>query len=312
MKKIRSVQWIGAMAAAFVLVLLFSSAALAADAETGVLVRSVAADGPAAKAGVVRGDILLALDGEPLDDGAGLIERMGNLEPGDVVTLTVLHGDEERSLEATLEESDGRAYLGILPDYGVQGGRWDEGWGRWGEEWGRGWMQPHLFGMMPYTDTATGAVVAEVIEGSPAEAAGLAVGDVILGVDGDKLAEAADLAERVAGHVPGDGIVLQVRRADGGEVEDVAVTLAANPEDDTLAYLGVRYMPTAMRMFLGRTDDGDEVVPTPPYDEYGRQPFGHRSFRMPPFANPHFRFAPPHQWMPDCDEHGMPPWGRNG
>ena len=302
MKKSGYVRRIGAVAVAFVLVFLVSSAALAADA--GVLVRSVAADGPAAKAGVVRGDIILALDGEPLEDGAGLVERMEDLEPGDVVTLTVLHGDEERTLEATLEESDGRAYLGVLPDYGVEDGRWNEGWGR-------GRMQPHLFGMMPYTDTATGAMIVEVIEGSPAEAAGLTAGDVILGVDGDILAEAAELAERVASHAPGDEIVLQALRVDDGEREDIPVTLAANPDDEMLAYLGVRYMATPRRMFLGRTDEGGEVVPTPPYCEYGRRPFGHRYFRTPPFANPHFRFAPPHRWMPDCDGQGMPPW-RNG
>ena len=309
MNKMRPLQWMGAVAAALLLALLFSSAALAesADTEAGVLVLSVAADSPAAMAGLVRGDIILAIDGEALEDAADLVERMQDAAPGDTVALTVRHGDEEIAVDVTLGESGGRAYLGVLPDYGVWGGHGDEMWGR----------HPHdLYGMMPYTDTAAGALVAEVMEDSPAAAAGLVMGDVILGVDGEKLVAATDLADRVAAHAPGDEVALEVLHVDGGAVEDVTVTLGANPDDETLAYLGVRYLPTPRRMFLGRTDEGGQVVPTPPYHGYGRRPFGHPSFRTPaPFANPHFRFAPPRRWMPDGDDDDMPEmpgWGRHG
>jgi len=308
MDRLRPLQWIGAVAAALLAVLLVSTAALAESAETGVLVRSVAADSPAAEAGIVRGDIILAFDGEALEDAAALVERMAEAEPGDTLALTVRHGDEEFTAEVTLGESDGRAYLGILPDYGVGAGRWDEGWGRWhkgwdegwgrsNEEWDRPWSHPHLFGMMPFTGTASGALVSQVVEDSPAEEAGLVAGDVILGADGEKLAAAADLAERVAAHAPGDEIVLEVLRADGGEIEDVPVTLAANPDDEAKAYLGVRYLPTPRRMFLGRTDDGGRVVPTPPYHDFGRRSYRHPSWRMPaPQGDPQPRFGPPRGW----------------
>ena len=291
MDRLRPLQWFGAVAAALLAALLVSTAALAESTEAGVLVRSVAADSPAAEAGIVRGDIIVAFDGETLEDAAALVERMEETEPGDTVALTVRHGDEEFTVAVTLGESGGRAYLGILPDYGAGGWRWDdreEAWGRHGA---------HLFGMMPFTNTASGALVSEVVEDSPAEEAGLVAGDVILGADGEKLTAAADLADRVAGYAPGDEIVLEVLRADSGEIEDVLVTLAANPDDETKAYLGIRYLPTPRRMFLGRTLDGKQVVPAPPYHGFGRRPYRHPFWRMPaPHAGPQPHFGPHRGW----------------
>ncbi len=83
MDRLRPLQWIGAVAAALLAVLLVSTAALAESAEgRAVLVRSVAADSPAAEAGIVRGDIILAIDGEALEDAAALVERMAEAAAG--------------------------------------------------------------------------------------------------------------------------------------------------------------------------------------------------------------------------------------
>ena len=258
MDRLRPLQWIGAVAAALLAVLLVSTAALAESAETGVLVRSVAADSPAAEAGIVRGDIILAFDGEALEDAAALVERMAEAEPGDTLALTVRHGDEEFTVEATLGESDGRAYLGVLPDYGAGGWRWDdrkETWGRHGA---------HLFGMMPFTDTASGALVSEVVEDSPAEEAGLVTGDVILGADAEKLTVAS--ARRFAKAIP-----MAARSMTPGR--------RWRPTHDEMK---ATWASAILSRSLGRTDDGKQVVPTPPYHGFGRRPYRHPSWHAAP------------------------------
>ena len=85
------------------------------DPEPGVVIASVVPDGPAEKAGVKRGDILLQVDDEPVDDAMDLVRALAEYEPGDEVELAVLHGDDERTLDATLGERDGRPYLGVVP-----------------------------------------------------------------------------------------------------------------------------------------------------------------------------------------------------
>jgi len=64
------------------------------DATTGgALVYAVTAGGPAAKAGLVAGDVITALDGTTVQDGTTLVDLVAAHQPGDVVKLTVTHQD---------------------------------------------------------------------------------------------------------------------------------------------------------------------------------------------------------------------------
>ncbi|MDY7100038.1 MAG: trypsin-like peptidase domain-containing protein [Actinomycetota bacterium] len=71
--------------------------------------------------------------------------------------------------------------------------------------------------------TDTGAAVAQVTPGSGAADAGLEVGDVIVGVDGDEITSSDDLGAAIDGHAPGDEITLDVIRA--GEETTLSATL---------------------------------------------------------------------------------------
>ena len=81
--------------------------------------------------------------------------------------------------------------------------------------------------------TGKGALVADVLSGGPAEAAGLRSGDLILRVNGEAVGSAADVTRRVAGVSAGDTIRLDVRR-DGGS-RQLAITSAVRPSEDVLA-----------------------------------------------------------------------------
>lgn len=89
-----------------------------------------------------------------------------------------------------------------------------------------------------------GAVVVEVIPGTPAEQAGLQVGDVILAVDGQQLGPNANLAALIAGYQPRDRVTLEVQRPDQ-DPRRVRVVLGESPDQDGVAYLGIRYSSSA-------------------------------------------------------------------
>jgi len=83
------------------------------------------------------------------------------------------------------------------------------------------------------------AEIVDVIEGSPAEEAGLLVGDRIVAVD-DELMVEDDLAEMMAWYDPGDRVALTILR--DGEQETVAVRLGRHPDrGGETAWLGVGY-----------------------------------------------------------------------
>ncbi|MDQ3571019.1 MAG: trypsin-like peptidase domain-containing protein [Actinomycetota bacterium] len=76
-------------------------------------------------------------------------------------------------------------------------------------------------------DGSAGAQVREVVPGSPAAAAGLALGDVISAVGGEPVAGSGELAAAVRQRRPGDQVDIGYRR--GRENRSVRVTLTARP-----------------------------------------------------------------------------------
>ncbi|NTW42593.1 MAG: PDZ domain-containing protein, partial [Cellulomonadaceae bacterium] len=60
--------------------------------------------GPADDAGIVAGDIILAIDGRPVTDADELIVAIRAKAPGDAVTLTVRTGETERDVRVVLDE----------------------------------------------------------------------------------------------------------------------------------------------------------------------------------------------------------------
>lgn len=86
----------------------------------------------------------------------------------------------------------------------------------------------------------TQTLITEVITGSPAAAAGLRVGDVVVAIDGVAVAAKDALSKAVAAKKPGDALSLELLNSDGSK-RTASVTLGDNPQSAGTAYLGVRY-----------------------------------------------------------------------
>jgi serine protease Do len=78
--------------------------ALGLDENAGALVASTTPGGPADRAGVKAGDVILALNGDMVEDYGDLTRKIGRLLPGDKVDLTVWRKGKKLSLAASLDE----------------------------------------------------------------------------------------------------------------------------------------------------------------------------------------------------------------
>lgn len=85
-----------------------------------------------------------------------------------------------------------------------------------------------------------GARIEEVMPGSPAERAGLQVGDTILAVDRQRVGLVNNLADLIAAYEPGDRVTLAIQ-SPGQDSRRVQVKLGENPDRQGAPYLGVRY-----------------------------------------------------------------------
>ncbi len=96
-------------------------------------------------------------------------------------------------------------------------------------------------------DRARGALVSGVEKGSPAEAAGLKVGDVILGVNGKAVDQSIDLPRMIGEGRPGADFKLEVWR--DGKSRDVGVKLGEMPAEK-VAQVEPPVKPTQLGMVV--------------------------------------------------------------
>lgn len=184
----------------------------AGSAESGLVVVVVTPNGPAAAAGVKRGDILLKVNDTAVNTVADLRTILKSVKVGDVLKLSLTHGDTPVTLNLTVGSNNGNPDLGLVPfGGGFRGGKFLGG-------------------------GAAGAVIVSVDANSPASTAGLKAGDRILAVDGTNLSATNTLASLLASHKSGDKVTLQVMS--GTAASDVAVTLG---DKNGKAYLGIQY-----------------------------------------------------------------------
>ncbi|HET9251134.1 MAG TPA: PDZ domain-containing protein [Candidatus Eisenbacteria bacterium] len=68
----------------------------------GALVNRVEDESPAEKAGLKRGDVIVRLDGEEIEDSAELIREMREKKPGATIQIAAVRAGERKNFEVTL------------------------------------------------------------------------------------------------------------------------------------------------------------------------------------------------------------------
>src|SRR5262249_33791188 len=154
------------------------------QAPEGPLVADPQASGPAAKAGIMAGDVITAVNGTPVKDARDLAKQIGSMAPGSTAKLTVWRKGEEKTFSIALGElpNQREARATTTPD----------------SSGAEGTDVPRLgLTVVPAGQVAgsgsEGVVVTEVDPNGIASDQGVKTGDVILEVGGKKVANPADI-----------------------------------------------------------------------------------------------------------------------
>jgi serine protease Do len=186
----------------------------------GALVAEPQASGPAAKAGIESGDVITAVNGEPVKDARELARTIGAFAPGAAVKLNVFHKGQDKVVNLT---------LGQLPnsvEAKADTNKDDDNGGV-----SRGTDVPRLGLTLAPANSVAGAgkdgvVVTEVDPKSAAAERGFKEGDVILEVAGKSVANVGDVRSAIdAARTDNKNSVL-MRVKSGGSSRFVAVPLA--------------------------------------------------------------------------------------
>ncbi|MGO9308893.1 MAG: PDZ domain-containing protein [Spirochaetia bacterium] len=202
-------------------------------AAEGAPLENVTTAGPAEKAGLKKGDLILSVDGTTVDARNQLGDLISAKKPGDTVTLSVISAGQAaaRDVKATLGKNPDKD----APFLGVQYVP----------------APPRLTGGMQRLGMRPGALVVDVAAGSPASRAGIQPRDVVVKIDGAAVTAPPQVVDEVSTHKPGDTIVITVLRGADGTATDCTVTLGQNPRDSAKAWLGLSmsggFGPPAMR-----------------------------------------------------------------
>ena len=70
--------------------------------DSGAIIAGVVRNGPAHRAGIVPGDILLSVEGKPVATTADMLNLIAQLKPGQKAKMTVLRKDREASVDVTV------------------------------------------------------------------------------------------------------------------------------------------------------------------------------------------------------------------
>lgn len=138
---------------------------------SGALVATVEPNSPAQRAGMQQGDVIRAVDGQTIKNARDLAIDIANIRPGTKTAVEIVRGGETKTLEVS---------LGTLPSNNTASTSPQAGQGQIGLALAP--LTPDARAQLGLPNDATGAVIANVQPGSPADQAGLQQGDVITAV----------------------------------------------------------------------------------------------------------------------------------
>ena len=179
--------------------------AMGTGTQGGALVGDVVDDGPAAKAGIQRGDIITQFNGRKVKDSTDLRRQVAETAPRSKVQVAVLRDGHHETVDVTLAErpADSDAQGRTSPP---QKDDVEKGFGLGLRE-----LTPDVAHQLGY-ETQKGALVASVAPGSPAEEAGLRRGDLIQEVDHHRVDDVAASVRELKKADKEDSVLLLVRR----------------------------------------------------------------------------------------------------
>lgn len=198
-------------------------------AERGALVARVIEESPAAGAGIEADDVITRWNDATVEGARALQRLVGETPVGRAVDVSLIRGGEQKQVEVL---------VGTRDDFGGQRTAWhppiDQPWDAPGDDWSEGLAPPQgpSLGVMvqPLTDQLgayfglvedqPGVLIAEVLEGTPAEQGGIQAGDVLTAVAGEMVGSAREVRDALVGKSGTIGVeLIRDRNAMGLDVD---------------------------------------------------------------------------------------------
>jgi len=167
--------------------------------EKGALVADVTPGGPAEKAGIQRGDVIVTFNGKEIKEMSELPYVVASTPVGKSVNVQVLRKGQKKTFEIKIAELKDEKEAPVVTEAKPRLGMTVED------------LTPELaknFGL----SEARGVVVIQVEDGSSAAEAGLRAGDVILEIDQSPVKDVKDFGRKIESYKAGDTVLVLAKR----------------------------------------------------------------------------------------------------
>jgi len=200
----------------------------------GAEVSRVEENGPAAKAGIKEGDVVLEYNGGPVEGVEQFVRMVRETPPGRTVKLVVWRNAAAQNLTVAVGERPGTVFrtpggMVHIPEIPpIEIPRFEWSWqnsmlGIEGESLGAARQLAEFFGVRE------GVLVRRVLRNTPAEKAGLKAGDVITKVDGATVGSTREITAQLRSNRSNRTVTLTVVRDKREMSLTVALDQSANP-----------------------------------------------------------------------------------
>jgi serine protease Do len=169
--------------------------------EKGALVADVIADGPAEKAGLKRGDVIVSFDGKEIKETHELPYIVASTPVGKKVEIEVIRKGSKKSFDVKIAELKGDKESPVVGEDRTNLGLTVKE------------ITPELARNLRLSETS-GLVVFQVKDNSPAAEAGIRPGDIILEVDQDPVKDIEQFSRKIETYKPGDTVLFLIKRRD--------------------------------------------------------------------------------------------------
>jgi serine protease Do len=167
--------------------------------EKGALVADVVEGGPAEKAGIERGDVIVTFDGKDISESDDLPYVVASTPVGKTVTVGVIRKGQRKSIQVEIgeleEEEKPQVASEARPNLGLSVRE----------------ITPELARNFGLSETS-GVVIVQVEANSPAQEAGLAPGDLILEIEQVEVKDLEQFNKMTEGYKAGDTILFLIKR----------------------------------------------------------------------------------------------------
>jgi len=207
----------------------------------GVLVEDVVGGGPAEKAGIKAGDIVFKIDKEKIESEQDFRAYIRDHEVGETVNVFVIRDKQEMQFPVELGRRKEDSFTINIPSIQFE----------YESDRDRGFLGVESMTLddqlAEYFGVKEGALIQKVVEGSPAEKAGIKAGDVVVNLGGDNVSGSEGLREAIRKHKPEEKVDVKLMRK--GTEQVIPVTLGLMP--------GVSMDSKSHRVIVKHGDDID-------------------------------------------------------